>query len=82
MAAAPGKAHREGISLVQLMDMFPDEAAAREWFETARWGDQRVCPRCGSANTKPVPSGKPNALPLRRVPAVFQRENRHRHAVV
>ena len=56
---APGKAHRAGISLVQLMDMFPDEAAARKWFETARWGDQRVCPRCGSDKTKPVPSGKP-----------------------
>ncbi len=57
--AAPGKAHRAGVSLVQLMDMFPDEAAAREWFETARWGDQRACPRCGGENTKPVPSGKP-----------------------
>ncbi len=30
---APGKAHREGITVVQLMDMFPDETAARQWFE-------------------------------------------------
>ena len=28
---APGKAHREGITVVQLMDMFPDEEAARQW---------------------------------------------------
>ena len=25
---APGKAHRDGITVVELMDMFPDEAAA------------------------------------------------------
>ena len=30
---SPGKAHREGITVVQLMDMFPDETAARQWFE-------------------------------------------------
>ena len=30
---APGKAHRTSISLMQLADMFPDEAAAREWSE-------------------------------------------------
>ena len=57
--SAPGKAHREGLSLVQLIDLFPDEAAARDWFEAARCGDQRVCPRCGSSNTKSVPSRKP-----------------------
>ena len=32
---APGKAHREGISLIELAEMFPDEEAAREWFENA-----------------------------------------------
>lgn len=57
--SGPGKSHREGLSLVQLMDLFPDEAAARKWFEAARWGDQRVCPRCGSAKTAPVASGYP-----------------------
>ena len=57
--SGPGKSHREGLSLVQLVDLFPDEAAAREWFETARWGDQRTCPRCGSAKTAPVPGENP-----------------------
>ena len=56
---APGKAHREGLTLVRLMDLFPDEAAARTWFETARWGDHRACPRCGSQRTTPVPSANP-----------------------
>ena len=57
--SGPGKSHREGLSLVQLMDLFPDEAAARKWFEMARWGDQRVCPYCGSTKTEPVPRGNP-----------------------
>ena len=48
---APGKAHREGITLMQLADMFPDEAAAREWFESQVWADGRTCPRCGSERT-------------------------------
>ena len=49
---APGKAHREGITLLQLAEMFPDEDAAREWFEHILWptGD-RPCPRCGSTDT-------------------------------
>jgi transposase-like protein len=27
---------------------FHDEAAARQWFEEARWGSEPVCPHCGS----------------------------------
>src|SRR5277367_4074419 len=27
---------------------FHDEAAARQWFEAARWPNGPVCPRCGS----------------------------------
>ena len=48
---APGKAHRKGITVVELADMFPDEAAATAWFETKVWPDGRYCPRCGSTNT-------------------------------
>ena len=28
----PGKAHREGISIIELSGMFPDEASAVAWF--------------------------------------------------
>ena len=35
---APGKAHREGMTVVQLMDMFPTEEAATKWFEDVIWG--------------------------------------------
>ena len=48
---APGKAHRDGITLVQLADMFPDENSARQWFESRIWPDGRYCPQCGSTRT-------------------------------
>ena len=48
---SPGKSDREGITMVQLCDMFPTEDAAREWFETRVWSDGRHCPRCGSVRT-------------------------------
>ena len=56
---SPGRAHREGIALVALMDMFPDESAATRWFESQLWGDQRCCGHCGSSRTREVPSGRP-----------------------
>ncbi len=56
---APGKAHREGMTIVQLMDMFPTEDAAREWFESVIWPNGRHCPKCGSVETKPAPNAKP-----------------------
>ncbi len=48
---APGKAHREGISLMELAEMFPDEQSARKWFEAHIWPHGRHCPRCGSVRT-------------------------------
>ena len=48
---SPGKAHREGITVVQLMDMFPDETAARQWFEQMFWNGERYCGHCGSLRT-------------------------------
>ena len=48
---APGKAHREGISLFELNEMFPDEDSARKWFEAQVWPAGRCCPRCGSVRT-------------------------------
>ena len=48
---APGKSDREGITLVQLCDMFPTEGSAREWFEARIWPAGRHCPTCGSTRT-------------------------------
>ena len=47
---APGKSDREGISLVELMKMFPDDKAALAWFEARIWPQGPLCPHCGSFN--------------------------------
>ena len=57
--SGPGKSHRRGITLIDLVRMFPDEAAAREWFEHVRWHDGRACPKCGSTRTVPVTGERP-----------------------
>ncbi len=57
---APGRSHRTGITVVELLKMFPDDAAAERWFEEQRWpGGERHCPDCGSCNTVAVKSRKP-----------------------
>ena len=56
---APGKAHREGLTIIQLLKMFPDDRAAEKWFEKERWGNERCCPDCGSVDTSVVESRKP-----------------------
>ncbi len=35
------------MKLKTLMRRYPTEAAARRWFDEARWPDGPVCPRCG-----------------------------------
>ena len=55
----PGRAYREGLSVVQLFQMFPDDASAERWFEEQRWPEGRFCPRCGSTDTSVVASCKP-----------------------
>lgn len=55
----PGKSHRKGVSLLALMEMFPDEASAVQWFEAQLWGGGRSCGHCGSARTGEVPNAKP-----------------------
>ena len=49
--SAPGKNHRDGITLVQLMDLFPNEEHARQWFEARLWPEGRFCPNCESIRT-------------------------------
>ncbi len=57
---APGKHFREGLSLIEVMRMFPDEASAAKWFESAIWPDGvRRCGKCGSDDTHEVPNAKP-----------------------
>ena len=36
MAKGPGKSYRKGISLIEIMEMFPDEATAVDQYGVAR----------------------------------------------
>jgi transposase-like protein len=57
---APGRNEREGLSVIQLFQMFPDEKSSRNWFEDIRWPDgERHCPHCGSLKTSEVKNEKP-----------------------
>ncbi|MBA4233947.1 MAG: transposase [Ralstonia sp.] len=57
---APGRSERTGLTVLQLFQMFPDEAASRKWLEDIRWPEgQRHCPHCGSAKTATVPNERP-----------------------
>ena len=49
---APGKHYRKGMSLIEAMKMFPDDAAAEAWFTRARWPNGPACPECGSLNVQ------------------------------
>ena len=59
MHKAPGKSHREGITLLALAEMFSDEASAAAWFERTVWADGRCCGHCGSIETSQVKHRKP-----------------------
>ena len=48
----PGKSHRKGVTLLELGEMFPNEDAARKWFEKVLWPEgERCCGHCGSLRT-------------------------------
>ena len=59
MKKAPGKSHRKGMSLMELMDRFDTEQAAVEWFESVLWPSGRCCGHCGSMDTYETPRRKP-----------------------
>ena len=56
---SPGRSFRSGLSLIDIMDMFPDEAAAAKWFESIMWPTGRCCGHCGSTSIREVPNAKP-----------------------
>ena len=49
---APGKSDRKGISLIEIMRKFPDDATAEAWFIARRWPHGIACPHCGSVNVQ------------------------------
>lgn len=60
MSKATQKQARSGISLAELFNLFPNEPAARRWFEDLRWSKTgRYCPHCGGVQTSEVQNEKP-----------------------
>ena len=59
---------RQGVTIEQLFDMFPDERAAQTWFEELRWGPDDCdlfCPKCGSVDAYRTKGGKPQTFRCR-----------------
>ncbi len=48
MENAPGKHYRKGISLVEAIRQFGDDAKAEAWFVERRWPNGIRCPKCDS----------------------------------
>ncbi|MDE0634067.1 MAG: IS1595 family transposase [Caldilineaceae bacterium] len=53
------KVKKEGLSIIQLFQIFPNDDAALEWFEGTRWKQGRFCPHCKGTDTYEVASKKP-----------------------
>ena len=49
---APGKHFRKGMSLVEVMRVFSDDATAEAWFVKARWPEGVFCPYCESGRVQ------------------------------
>ena len=49
---APGKAHRKGMTLLEVAEKFRDEASAEAWITGVRWPSGPFCPSCGSVNVQ------------------------------
>ena len=45
--------------MLELSNLFPDEASAQTWFESTYWPNGRCCGRCGSLDTREVKNQKP-----------------------
>ena len=56
---APGKFYRKGLSMLDLMRMFPDDESAERFFVKSRWPKGVCCIKCGSVNVQERPTRKP-----------------------
>jgi transposase-like protein len=50
--SGPGKHYRKGLTLMDVICTFPDNATAEAWIARIRWPDGPECPRCGCANVQ------------------------------
>ena len=56
--SAPGKSFRKGISLIDAVQQFGDEAKAEAWFVARRWPNGIRCPECNSDAITPRKSNR------------------------
>lgn len=61
---APGKAHRIGITLIQLYDKFPNDETAEQWFIEQRWPDGVTCPDCDNTPDRVTTKTKHPRMPF------------------
>ncbi len=52
MRKGPGKSFRKGMSIIELLQRFPDDDTAERWFIKRRWPDGLHCPYCSSTNVQ------------------------------
>ena len=79
---APGKHFCTGLSLIEVMRMFPDDATAEQWFIEQRWPDGVHCPHCAIVE-RPIRRGPQNDVAsLPRLPQVVLGENRNSYAIL
>ena len=67
--AAPGRHFRKGLSLRDVMDLFPTEASTVQGFEALQWPDGRHCRKCGGTHTREI---RHPTMPDRHPAGVFQ----------
>lgn len=49
---APGKSYRKRLTLLEIADMFRDEADAKVWIAQQRWPNGPECPYCRISNVQ------------------------------
>ena len=62
---APGKAYRQGITLMDAVKRFDTEEKAEAWFVAQRWPAGITCPCCQSERVSAVASRKPQPFRCR-----------------
>ena len=64
MNSAPSKHYRKGITAIELIEMFPDDDTAEQWFENFRWGGKpNKCPICKTEGKVRVNPNRKKPLP-------------------
>ena len=56
--SGPGKSFRTGMTLIEAVQEFSDEAKAEAWFVARRWPDGITCPYCDGYKVSPRNNGR------------------------